>query len=90
MAAFLCTYCDKLIRRPANATVPLPTTQEAMEAEAQRLVDLFAYLQDKDAFAEGYRQQLARRLVGAQDPPGETERFLVARLKHEYSLMSSS
>eukprot|EP01055_Gregarina_sp_Pseudo9_P002245 Gregarina_sp_Pseudo_9__2244@NODE_257_length_3397_cov_5_813580_g240_i0_p1_GENE_NODE_257_length_3397_cov_5_813580_g240_i0NODE_257_length_3397_cov_5_813580_g240_i0_p1_ORF_typecomplete_len794_score154_21Cullin/PF00888_22/9_3e123Cullin_Nedd8/PF10557_9/1_2e25DUF501/PF04417_12/0_018KH_domlike/PF14714_6/2_5KH_domlike/PF14714_6/1_5e02KH_domlike/PF14714_6/5e03WIYLD/PF10440_9/0_77RGS/PF00615_19/3_3e02RGS/PF00615_19/5_9e02RGS/PF00615_19/16_NODE_257_length_3397_cov_5_813580_g240_i010153162 len=83
MAAFLCTFADKLIRRPPNATIALPQTTEAMEAMVQRLVTLFSFLTDKDLFAEGYRQQLARRLIGSQGLPDDTEKYLVARLKHE-------
>eukprot|EP01054_Gregarina_sp_Poly1_P003256 Gregarina_sp_Poly_1__3255@NODE_192_length_11628_cov_113_656085_g171_i0_p3_GENE_NODE_192_length_11628_cov_113_656085_g171_i0NODE_192_length_11628_cov_113_656085_g171_i0_p3_ORF_typecomplete_len792_score106_61Cullin/PF00888_22/5_5e123Cullin_Nedd8/PF10557_9/1_8e25DUF4007/PF13182_6/0_065MarR_2/PF12802_7/0_1DUF1706/PF08020_11/15DUF1706/PF08020_11/50_NODE_192_length_11628_cov_113_656085_g171_i01502378 len=83
MAAFLCTFADKLIRRPPNASIPLPQTTEAMETMCQKLVTLFSFLTDKDLFAEGYRQQLARRLIGSQGLPDDTEKYLVARLKHE-------
>eukprot|EP01053_Blabericola_migrator_P005509 Blabericola_migrator_1__5508@NODE_280_length_10436_cov_136_209085_g230_i0_p3_GENE_NODE_280_length_10436_cov_136_209085_g230_i0NODE_280_length_10436_cov_136_209085_g230_i0_p3_ORF_typecomplete_len780_score202_10Cullin/PF00888_22/3_5e123Cullin_Nedd8/PF10557_9/2_5e26DUF501/PF04417_12/0_11Cyclin_C/PF02984_19/6_2e02Cyclin_C/PF02984_19/4_1Cyclin_C/PF02984_19/1_1e03HEPN_DZIP3/PF18738_1/0_33RGS/PF00615_19/3_5e03RGS/PF00615_19/1_3e03RGS/PF00615_19/1_1RGS/PF00615_19/2_6e03_NODE_280_length_10436_cov_136_209 len=83
MAAFLCTFADKLIRRPPNASIPLPMTTEAMEVMVHQLVTLFSFLSDKDLFAEGYRQQLARRLIGSQGLPDDTEKYLVASLKHE-------
>ncbi|EZG48978.1 cullin family protein [Gregarina niphandrodes] len=82
MACYICTACDKLVRRPPTGSTGLPVTQQGVVDVCNHIVALFSYISDKDLFAEIYRTQLSKRLLGAEEPPNETERLLISTFKH--------
>ncbi|KAG4909848.1 hypothetical protein JHK87_055964 [Glycine soja] len=52
--------------------------------EAFEVVELLAYISDKDLFAEFYRKKLARRLLFDKSANDDHERCILTKLKQQY------
>lgn len=52
-----------------------------MYGDISQTVQLFAYLTDKDLFAEIYRNQLAKRLLNQKSASDDMERVMIGKLK---------
>lgn len=76
MSVLMSSFCDRVLRKSADRL-----SDELVEGSISRLVDLFSFLQDKDDFAEVYRQQLAKRLLGDASASDEAEKSLIQKLK---------
>jgi cullin 1 len=74
-AELLSTYCDGILRGKLSDQ----QVEEGLECIAQ----LFCYLQDKDLFAEIYRNQLSRRLLDSRSisTSRDAEKYMIAKLK---------
>lgn len=71
-------YCDELLRvKGAGARM----SEEDVEEQLDKLVQLFAYLSDKDVFQEFSRKQLAKRLLMDRSHSDDAESFLITKLK---------
>lgn len=75
-AELICTFCDRLLKTGGEKV-----TEEALEAYLEKSVALFSYLQDKDVFAEIYRNQLSKRLLNQRSASDEAERAMIGKLK---------
>ena len=75
-AAFLSSYCDRVFKKSGERL-----TDEAVELALTKTVDLFAYLTDKDMFAEIYRNQLSKRLLQESSASEDSEKALIQKLK---------
>lgn len=69
------SFCDRLLRGSER----LNDTE--VEEVLERLVGLFAFIVDKDRFAEIYRNQLAKRLLNGRSASADAERSMIAKLK---------
>ena len=58
-------------------------SDEAVEVTLDKVVQLLAYISDKDLFAEFYRKRLARRLLFDKSASDDHERSILARLKQQ-------
>ena len=71
-------YCDELLRvKGAGARM----SESDVEEQLDKLVQLFAYLSDKDVFQEFSRKQLAKRLLMDRSHSDDAESFLITKLK---------
>ena len=52
-----------------------------MELQLEKVVQLFTYLQDKDLFAEIYRNLLAKRLLNKRSASDDAEKCMISMLK---------
>ena len=75
-AALMSSFCDRLLKRSSDKL-----SDELIEESLSKLVDLFSFLTEKDDFAEIYRNQLARRLIGDMSASDEAEKSLIQKLK---------
>lgn len=75
-AALMSSFCDRLLKRSSERL-----SEELVEELLSKLVDLFSFLSDKDDFAEIYRNQLAKRLLGELSASDEAEKSLIQKLK---------
>eukprot|EP01043_Picozoa_sp_COSAG02_P049390 COSAG02_NODE_4956_length_4782_cov_4.343370_3_plen_295_part_00 len=74
MSELLSYYCDHLMRgRKAS--------EPELEAEFDKVVRLFCYLEDKDLFHESYRRMLSKRLLSKRDSNEDLERSMISKLK---------
>ena len=74
--ALMSSFCDRLLKRSQERL-----SEELVEEQLTKLVDLFSFLSDKDDFAEIYRNQLAKRLLGDLSASDEAEKSLIQKLK---------
>ncbi len=77
-AQYLSLYLDNMFR----VTVKKQTNAET-EARFNSMIFVFRYLQDKDIFADYYRQHLAARLLTNASLDLEQERRMIVKLKTE-------
>jgi cullin 1 len=75
-SALMSSFCDRLLKRSSERV-----SDEVVEEFLTKLVDLFSFLTDKDDFAEIYRNQLAKRLIGDLSASDEAEKSLIQKLK---------
>lgn len=75
-AELLSTFCDRILK---SGTEKL--TEQEVERNLKRIVQLFSYLNDKDLFAEIYRNQLATRLLNQRSATNDLEKNMIAKLK---------
>ena len=73
----LSTYCDRILRGGGGSKM----SEEEIEAQLSKVVDIFAYLSDKDIFSEIYRNQLAKRILNGRSTSDEAERSMISKLK---------
>lgn len=73
----IASFCDRLLK--SGSTEKLSDAE--IEDFLEKTVELFSYLTDKDAFAEIYRHQLAKRLINQKSASDEMERLMVTKLK---------
>ena len=75
-AAFLSSYSDRLLKKSGERL-----SDEQVDVALGKVVDLFAYLTDKDMFAEIYRNQLSKRLLQETSASEDAEKSLIQKLK---------
>lgn len=75
-AELMSTYCDRILKSGGERL-----SEAEVEESLDRIVQLFAYLTDKDLFAEIYRNQLAKRLLNQRSTSEENEKMMIAKLK---------
>jgi cullin 1 len=68
-------FCDRLLR----GVDKLSDTE--VEDTLERVVGVFAFIVDKDRFAEIYRNQLAKRLLNGRSASADAERSIISKLK---------
>eukprot|EP01069_Polyplicarium_translucidae_P003742 Polyplicarium_translucidae@DN2397_c0_g1_i1.p1 len=73
-AFLLSTFCDRLMKRTGS-------TDAEAEYQLARVTELFAFLADKDVFADIYRYQLARRLLSETSTWEDLEKTFISKLK---------
>jgi hypothetical protein len=56
-------------------------SEPELEAEFDKVVRLFCYLEDKDLFHESYRRMLSKRLLSKRDSNEDFERSMISKLK---------
>ena len=76
-AECISSFCDRLLKTGGEKVKNDQETEEILE----KAVQLFAYLQDKDLFAEIYRNQLAKRLLSNRSESDDMERTMIGKLK---------
>merc|ERR1719502_333494 len=76
-AECISSFCDRLLKTGGEKVKNDQETEEILE----KAVQLFAYLQDKDLFAEIYRNQLAKRLLNNRSESDDMERTMIGKLK---------
>lgn len=75
-AEMLASYCDRFLKTGGERM-----TEEQVEQELEKVVQLFTYLQDKDLFAEIYRNLLAKRLLNKRSASDDAEKSMISMLK---------
>jgi cullin 1 len=75
-AECISTFCDRLLKTGGEKM-----SEQETEEYLEKAVQLFAYLQDKDLFAEIYRNQLAKRLLNQRSESDDMERTMIGKLK---------
>ncbi|CAD7938152.1 unnamed protein product [Amoebophrya sp. A25] len=78
VAALMTNFSNRILKK--NGT-PERLSEDEVETVLGKLVDLFNYLQDKDVFAEIYRNQLAKRLLEECSASEDAERSFISKLK---------
>jgi cullin 1 len=73
----IASFCDRLLKSGSSEKLNDSEIEEFLE----KTVELFSYLTDKDAFAEIYRHQLAKRLINQKSASDEMERLMITKLK---------
>lgn len=76
-AALMSSFCDRLLKKSSSDKL----SEEVIEESMTKLVELFSFLTEKDDFAEIYRNQLAKRLLGDMSASEEAEKSLIQKLK---------
>jgi cullin 1 len=76
-AALMSSFCDRLLKKSSSEKL----SEEVIDESMTKLVELFSFLTEKDDFAEIYRNQLAKRLLGDMSASDEAEKSLIQKLK---------
>eukprot|EP00823_Brevimastigomonas_motovehiculus_P006923 TRINITY_DN5949_c0_g1_i1.p1 TRINITY_DN5949_c0_g1~~TRINITY_DN5949_c0_g1_i1.p1 ORF type:complete len:757 (+),score=176.94 TRINITY_DN5949_c0_g1_i1:117-2387(+) len=74
----LAEYADSLL---AKGSASSTLTEKAIEIQLNNVVQLFAYLRDKDLYAEIYRNLLSKRLLLGRSASTDAEKSMIGRLK---------
>jgi len=74
-ADLMSSFCDRLLKGKGNAT------DDEIDSYLTKVVMLFNYLNDKDLFAEIYRNQLSKRLLTQKSTSEELEKAMMGKLK---------
>jgi cullin 1 len=69
------TYCDRILKGGKKLS------DIEIEAYLCNLLQLFNYLQDKDLYAEIYRNQLSKRLLNKRSVSNDAEKSMIGKLK---------
>jgi len=75
-ADLMSTFCDRILKSGGEK---LSDTE--VEQKLDQIVKLFSFLNDKDVFAEIYRNQLAKRLLNQRSASNDAEKAMIAKLK---------
>ena len=75
-AELMSTYCDRVLRSGGEKL-----SEAEVEQNLEKIVQLFAYLTDKDLFADIYRNHLAKRLLNQRSASDDSEKVMIAKLK---------
>uniref|UniRef100_A0A7S1TYF3 Cullin family profile domain-containing protein n=1 Tax=Phaeomonas parva TaxID=124430 RepID=A0A7S1TYF3_9STRA len=75
-ADLLSSYCDRILKTGGEKM-----SDEMVEENLSKLVQLFGYLTEKDLFAEIYRNQLSKRLLHQRSASDDWERTMITKLK---------
>lgn len=59
-------------------------SEEETEVYLEKTVQIFAYLTDKDLFADIYRNLLAKRLLNQRSASDDMEKLIIGKLKLRY------
>ena len=62
----------------------LKLSEEETEVYLEKTVQIFAYLTDKDLFADIYRNLLAKRLLNQRSASDDMEKLIIGKLKLRY------
>ena len=62
---------------------PVLVSEEQVETQLERALQMFRFLQEKDMFEKYYKQHLARRLLGDRSQSEDLERKVIQMLKNE-------
>ncbi|KAL3749671.1 hypothetical protein ACJRO7_010750 [Eucalyptus globulus] len=76
----LAIYCDNILKAGGNRKL----TDETVEKALGKVVELVAYVGDRDLFAEFYRRKLFRRLLVDQSVDEDREKWILTRFKQQY------
>merc|ERR1711916_102146 len=76
-AECISSFCDRLLKTGGEKVKNDQETEEILE----KAVQLFTYLQDKDLFAEIYRNLLAKRLLNKRSASDDAEKSMISMLK---------
>lgn len=71
------SFCDRLLKAGSGEKL----SDSEIEDYLERCVQLFSYLNDKDLFAEIYRNLLSKRLLNQRSASDEMERLMISKLK---------
>ena len=71
------TYCDRILRGGGGTKL----SDEEIDKELDKIVEVFTYLSDKDIFSAIYRNQLAKRLLNGRSTSDEAEKSMIGKLK---------
>lgn len=75
-AELMSTFCDRILKSGGDKL-----SETEVEQSLDRIVQLFSFLNDKDLFAEIYRNQLAKRLLNQRSASDDAEKAMIAKLK---------
>jgi cullin 3 len=77
-ASYLVLYIDELLRSALKGM-----NEEEADAQLEKVIVIFRYLQDKDVFESFYKRYLAKRLLAGKSMSEDSERSMIAKLKTE-------
>eukprot|EP00929_Paragymnodinium_shiwhaense_P111801 TRINITY_DN80084_c0_g1_i1.p1 TRINITY_DN80084_c0_g1~~TRINITY_DN80084_c0_g1_i1.p1 ORF type:complete len:756 (+),score=239.54 TRINITY_DN80084_c0_g1_i1:109-2376(+) len=75
-AALMSSFCDRILKKSGERL-----SDDQVEVLLTKMVELFSFLNDKDLFAEIYRNQLSKRLLYETSASEDTEKSMIAKLK---------
>jgi len=75
-ALLMASFCDRILKKKSELL-----SEEQVEMNLSKMVELFSFLTDKDLFAEIYRNQLAKRLLYETSASEDAEKSMIAKLK---------
>lgn len=70
------TFCDRILKSGGEKL-----SETEVEKSLDQIVQLFSFLNDKDLFAEIYRNQLAKRLLNQRSASDDAEKQMIGKLK---------
>lgn len=78
-ADLLSLFCDRFLKSGSGEKL----SDSEIEELLSKVVSLFAYLSEKDLFAEIYRNHLSKRLLNQRSASDDMERLMISKLKSE-------
>mmetsp|Transcript_8191 Transcript_8191/g.26036 ORF Transcript_8191/g.26036 Transcript_8191/m.26036 type:complete len:758 (+) Transcript_8191:55-2328(+) len=75
-AALMSSFCDRILKKSGERL-----SDDQVENLLAKMVELFSFLQDKDLFAEIYRNQLSKRLLYETSASDDAEKSMIQKLK---------
>uniref|UniRef100_A0A7S0WZR9 Cullin family profile domain-containing protein n=1 Tax=Chlamydomonas leiostraca TaxID=1034604 RepID=A0A7S0WZR9_9CHLO len=78
-AELFASFCDNLLKKGGTEKL----SEEAITSSLEKVVELLAYISDKDLFSEFYRKKLSRRLLHDKSSSEEHERATLTHLKQQ-------
>ncbi|XP_008238426.1 PREDICTED: cullin-1-like isoform X1 [Prunus mume] len=79
-AQLLAAFCDDILKKGGSQKL----SDDAIEGMLEKVVNLLAYISDKDLFAEFYRKKLSRRLLFDQSANKEHEKSILTKMKQQF------
>ncbi|CAM6083869.1 unnamed protein product [Calypogeia fissa] len=80
-AEVLATFCDIVLRDEGKSS---QMSDDAIEETLEKVTKFISYIDDKDLFAEFYRNKLARRLLNHKNSNDYQEQRFLTKLKQEF------
>jgi len=78
-AELTATFCDTLLKKGHGERL----SEDELEVMLEKVVQLLAYVSDKDLFYEFYRKRLSRRLLGNLSVGEDAEKSVLNQLKRQ-------
>lgn len=78
-AELFASFCDNLLKKGGTEKL----SEEDITTSLEKVVELLAYISDKDLFSEFYRKKLSRRLLHDKSGSEEHERATLTHLKQQ-------
>lgn len=75
-AEILACFSDKLLKKSNNKM-----NEEEIEAKLVDIIEIFEHLEDKQLFAEIFKNQLAKRLLNDLSANADAERSIISKMK---------
>lgn len=75
-AEILACYSDKLLRKTNNKM-----SDQEVEEELVNVISVFEHLEDKQLFAEIFKNQLAKRLLNDESANSDAEKSIISKMK---------